>query len=154
MCQINIILALVEIMAWRRQSDKPLSEPLMVSLPTHIYASLGIKELNDHANGSANTYINLKNIRLLTALFKPIAQLESVACWNELNVWQFIHGQTVYDNSFSFIWYFEHDIISIIEFIKFRLSSMVTKHQFAVYGIAKMVEFYWFYNVPWLFMHH
>ena len=28
--------ALVQIMAWRRSGDKPLSEPLMVSSPTHI----------------------------------------------------------------------------------------------------------------------
>ena len=27
---------LVQIMAWRRPGDKPLSEPMMVSLPTHI----------------------------------------------------------------------------------------------------------------------
>ena len=33
---INNILALVQIMAWRRPGDKPLSEPMLVSLPTHI----------------------------------------------------------------------------------------------------------------------
>ena len=33
---INNIPALVQIMAWRRPSDRPLSESLMVSLPTHI----------------------------------------------------------------------------------------------------------------------
>ena len=33
---INNIPALVWIMAWRRPGDKPLSEPMMVSLPTHI----------------------------------------------------------------------------------------------------------------------
>ena len=33
---INNIPALVQIMAWRRPDDKPLSEPMMVSLPTHI----------------------------------------------------------------------------------------------------------------------
>ena len=33
---INNIPALVQIMAWRRAGDKPLSEPMMVSLPTHI----------------------------------------------------------------------------------------------------------------------
>ena len=33
---INNILALIRIMAWRRPGDKPLSEPMMVSLPTHI----------------------------------------------------------------------------------------------------------------------
>ena len=30
------IPALVQIMAWRRPGDKPLSEPMMVRLPTHI----------------------------------------------------------------------------------------------------------------------
>ena len=33
---INNIPALVSIMAWRRPGDKPLSEPMMVSLATHI----------------------------------------------------------------------------------------------------------------------
>ena len=33
---INNIPALVQIMAWRRPGDKPLSEPKMVRLPTHI----------------------------------------------------------------------------------------------------------------------
>ena len=33
---INNIAALVQIMAWRRPGDKPLSEPMMVSLKTHI----------------------------------------------------------------------------------------------------------------------
>ena len=34
--QINNIPPLVQIMAWRRSGDKPLSEPMMVSLPMHI----------------------------------------------------------------------------------------------------------------------
>ena len=33
---INNIPALVQIMAWRRPGDKPLSEPMIVRLPTHI----------------------------------------------------------------------------------------------------------------------
>ena len=33
---INNIPALVQIMAWRRPGDKPLSQPMMVRLPTHI----------------------------------------------------------------------------------------------------------------------
>ena len=33
---INNIPALVQIMAWRRPGDKPLSEPMMVCLTTHI----------------------------------------------------------------------------------------------------------------------
>ena len=34
--KIDNIPALVHIMAWHRPSDKPLSEPTMVGLPTHI----------------------------------------------------------------------------------------------------------------------
>ena len=33
---INNIPALVQIMAWRRSGDKPLSEPMRISFPTHI----------------------------------------------------------------------------------------------------------------------
>ena len=36
---INKIPALVQITAWRRPGDKLLSEPMMVSLPTHICVS-------------------------------------------------------------------------------------------------------------------
>ena len=36
---INDITALVQIMAWRRPGDKPLSEAMMVSLLTHIYVT-------------------------------------------------------------------------------------------------------------------
>ena len=32
----NNIPAMVQIMAWRRPGDKPLSEPMVVSFPTHI----------------------------------------------------------------------------------------------------------------------
>ena len=32
----NNIPALVQMMAWRRPGDKPLSEPMVVRLPTHI----------------------------------------------------------------------------------------------------------------------
>ena len=35
----NTITALVQIMAWRRPGDKPLSEPILVSLLTHIYVN-------------------------------------------------------------------------------------------------------------------
>ena len=36
---INNIPALVQIMAWRRPGAKPLSEPMLVRLPTHICAT-------------------------------------------------------------------------------------------------------------------
>ena len=33
---INNIPALVQMMAWRRLGDKPLSEPIMLSLPMYM----------------------------------------------------------------------------------------------------------------------
>ena len=43
---INNIPALVQIMAWRRPGDKPLSEPMLIkSVYRRIYASLGLNEL-------------------------------------------------------------------------------------------------------------
>ena len=42
---INNIPSLVQIMAWRRPGDKPLSEPMMVSLLTHWRMSLGLNEI-------------------------------------------------------------------------------------------------------------
>ena len=36
---INTIPVLVQIMAWRRPGDKPLSGPMMVRLPMHIYVT-------------------------------------------------------------------------------------------------------------------
>ena len=43
---INNIPSLVQIMAWCWPGDKPLSEPMMVHLLTHIYASLCLSELS------------------------------------------------------------------------------------------------------------
>ena len=44
---VNNISALVQTLAWCRPGDKPLSEPVTVSLPTHIdYASLDLNELS------------------------------------------------------------------------------------------------------------
>ena len=40
--RINNIPALVQIMAWRRPGDKPLSEPMMVSVLTKFSVSRGL----------------------------------------------------------------------------------------------------------------
>ena len=54
---INNIPDLVQIMAWRLSGDKPLSEPMMVSLRLHIYASLGLNELrHQHLQNWLNAY--------------------------------------------------------------------------------------------------
>ena len=47
--RVNNTPPLVQIMAWRRLGDKPLSEPMMVRLLYwRIYVSLGLNELNNN----------------------------------------------------------------------------------------------------------
>ena len=52
---INNIPALIQIMAWRRPGDKPLSEPIMVRLPTHIYVTR-----TQWVNGMCNCYFRAR----------------------------------------------------------------------------------------------
>ena len=78
---INNIPALVQIMAWRRPGDKPLSEPMMVSLTTHICVTRPqwvniIKISYDSDNGHHTTNFfaktisstRIKRISLITAI--------------------------------------------------------------------------------------
>ena len=61
--RINNTPALVQIMAWRRTGDKPLSEPMMVRLPTHI-TSLG---LNDIRTSFIDSFIEENGSKILSA---------------------------------------------------------------------------------------
>ena len=54
---IENIPALVQIMAWRHPGDKPLSEPMMVSLPTHICVTRP-QLINSLALGDAAVILN------------------------------------------------------------------------------------------------
>ena len=56
--QINSISSLVQIMAWRRPGDKPLSEPMMVNYRC-IYASRGLGELK----------VNLSPVSVITSFW-------------------------------------------------------------------------------------
>ena len=77
---INNIAALVQIMAWRRPGDKPLSDPMMVSLLTHIYvtrpqyASLGLNELRSKCGRSWHPL--WLGIRFLPFVFLPLCSLK------------------------------------------------------------------------------
>ena len=61
---INNIPALVQIMAWRRPGDKPLSEPMMVSLTTHICVTRPqwINLISDNSSANAYLYYKAKDI--------------------------------------------------------------------------------------------
>ena len=66
--QINNIPALVQIMAWRRPGDKPLSEPMVVRLATHICVTRPqwVKEENwkQYPHGLSHTWITHRILKL------------------------------------------------------------------------------------------
>ena len=57
---INNIPTLVQVMAWRRPGDKPLSEPMMVELPTHICVT---RPQWVKSNKLLNTRSNFRSLR-------------------------------------------------------------------------------------------
>ena len=75
MVRINNIPALVQIMAWRRPGDKPLSEPMMVRLPTHIWVTRP-QWVNTFSSGWLPWYWN-GNVIIWTK-FSPLASLEVI----------------------------------------------------------------------------
>ena len=76
---INNIPSLVQIMAWRRPGDKPLSEPMMISLLAHICV----------------TRPQWVNTSLTTLRFCAVNDLDSVDCFAE--------HTNIY---ICFLWYF------------------------------------------------
>ena len=56
--RINNIPSLVQVMTWRRPCDKPLSEPMMVRLPTHICVT-------------RPQWVNTPNVKQLDAIIHP-----------------------------------------------------------------------------------
>ena len=77
---INNIPALVQIMAWRRPGDKPLSEPMMVNLPMHICVTRPqwVKHKNEMINTIAllskldTTSAQYSNIQMVVTMWKII----------------------------------------------------------------------------------
>ena len=61
---INNIPALVQIMVWRRPGNKPLSEPMMVSLLTHICVTRP-QWVNSDSYFATNTGLQLRQMKLL-----------------------------------------------------------------------------------------
>ena len=68
---LNLVQALVQIMAWRRPSDKPLSEPMMVRLLMH--ASLCLNGLMEPSQLKAKSLSESSN--LLQTRFLSCAQI-------------------------------------------------------------------------------
>ena len=64
---INNIKALVQIMAWRRPGDKPLSEAMLVSLLTHKYVTRP-----QWVNGSQATFTDIYLHTFRTCFSDPV----------------------------------------------------------------------------------
>ena len=60
---INSIPALVQIMAWRRPGGKPLSEPMMISLLTHLCVTQP-QWVNRHSADNCDVSFVIKFLRL------------------------------------------------------------------------------------------
>ena len=95
--RINNIPVLVLIMAWRRPGVKPLSEPMVVSLLTHIcvtrpqWVNVNTTNTIQYKNQAALQEVNYVTLHACTALVLEIDGL--VLCWYD-GVWPTL-----------FIWY-------------------------------------------------
>ena len=65
---INNIPALVWIMAWRQPGNKPLSEPLMANLLTHICVTLGIFLPWPSSSQNGSVYLSVCSFSLSVCL--------------------------------------------------------------------------------------
>ena len=90
-CPINDILALVQIMAWRRSGDIPLSDPMMVRLPTHICVTRPqwVKDLcfdNEENKIIAGTYVKQLDVYIDGHLYfdEYISHICMKAAWELL----------------------------------------------------------------------
>ena len=84
---INNILSLVQIMAWRRLGDKPLSESMMVSLLTHICITRPQWVKGVRPGGHFKNVYELLNLRApkISMLYKN----QILKVWERYSVWNF-----------------------------------------------------------------
>ena len=92
--RINNIPALVQIMTWRRLGDKPLSEPMMVSLLTHICVTRPqwVKYLEEPFCGHA-----------LHSMVRGRWICHPVASFMALIMWMYMYG-SIGTESTIFLW--------------------------------------------------
>ena len=84
--QINNIPALVQIMAWRRPDDKPLSEPMMVSLLTHICVTWPQWVNRLRWGGTSDTKISIPENAFKSIFSKMAVILFQPQCVNSLRL--------------------------------------------------------------------
>ena len=97
---INNIPALVQIMAWHRPGDKPLSEPMMVCLLTHICVTMpqwvneSVRLNKPHYNIIISIELQGYHIYMLVmnwsiCFIRDIISCLCVVVWNSLFFWSY-----------------------------------------------------------------
>ena len=122
---INNIPTLVQIMAWRRPGDKPLSEPMTVSLLTHICVTRPQWVKGYHIQSQIARFVgptwDLPGDQvgprwapwtLLSGVFKTKHELELVR-ENVLAV--IMMGYLGFSNQIIYLWWWGHLIVSFYE---------------------------------------
>ena len=71
---VNNIITLVQIMAWRRPGDKPLSEPMMITLLRHLCVIELIDQPQCYVSDIYEVYVKILYPWLLSALALEIPQ--------------------------------------------------------------------------------
>ena len=83
---INNIPAMVQIMAWRRPGDKPLSEPMMVRLPTHICVTRPRwVNWSRRSDVYMRQYTRLSSVQIMTSSFGAKASSELILVYCQLD---------------------------------------------------------------------
>ena len=72
-CPINSIAALVQILAWRRLGDKPLSETMLIIFLTHIYVTRP-----QWVKVKLNCVANDTSIKDHSTMFKSVQLMEQI----------------------------------------------------------------------------
>ena len=71
---INNIAAMVQVMAWRRLGDKPLSAPMVDSLLTHIYVTQPQWVIENYHN-YCSYYTKLSKVSVHILCYIPLIHL-------------------------------------------------------------------------------
>ena len=99
---INNILVLVQIMAWRCPGDKPLSETMMVRLPTHIcitqpqWVATCVQSTREKEKKiefivvTSHEYKGISNHQLLNCLLNSLFRLTKEIIITALHYWTFL----------------------------------------------------------------
>ena len=86
---INNISALVQIMAWRRSGDKPLSKPMMIRLPTHICVTRPQWVKNWHSTGLKYIEVEWNGHHFGEGIFKSLTHIKVEMKWLPFCRWHF-----------------------------------------------------------------